>query len=123
MMYFTRVAKSGSTSFMGLLIHQSTLHNYNVIQKRKTMDIITEPFDLKSVENEVKSVLKERKPRVLTKHYAFIDFAKFGYKWSPDWLAIVRDPLERIISAFYYNRAAWNIVGKFWVYSVHFGMP
>ena len=76
------------------------------------MDIITQPDNLQAVQQEVKSVLKERKPRAITKHYSFINFSSFGSKWSPDYISILRDPLERIISMFYYNRAAWNIVGK-----------
>ena len=105
------------------LSHQLSSTGYKVIHKRRTIDIITQPDNLQAVQQEVKSVLKERKPRAITKHYSFINFASFGSKWSPDYISILRDPLERIISMFYFDRAAWNIVGKIQQFGSNYKPP
>ncbi len=42
-------------------------------------------------------------------HYSFIDFAKYGYDWHPDWFSMVRDPVEKVISWFYFMRAPFRL--------------
>ena len=58
-------------------------------------------------------IVKSRDATVTARHYAFLDFEKFGLEnWMPDFFGLIRDPVNRLISSFYYTRAAWNIVGK-----------
>ena len=58
-------------------------------------------------------IVKSRDATVTARHYAFLDFEKFGFKnWMPEFFGLIRDPVNRLISSFYYTRAAWNIVGK-----------
>ena len=58
------------------------------------------------------NLLHKCRPMVFIQHYSFIDFNKFGYNWTPDWFNIVRDPVEKVISYFYYRRAGWVIAER-----------
>ena len=51
----------------------------------------------KGILNEVNSILRTHKPMVKIRHYAFLDFAQFGYQWNPDWFNLVRDPIEKVL--------------------------
>ncbi len=52
----------------------------------------------------MKSRFDEKPPHLLEmeedicveQHYNFVDFKKFGSDWSPDWFAVVRDPVEKV---------------------------
>ena len=35
-------------------------------------------------------------PGVWTRHYAFLDFKKFGYNWRPNYINFVRNPIEKV---------------------------
>ena len=50
-------------------------------------------------------------PSVFAKHVAMVNFSKHGLP-TPIYVNIVRDPVERVISWFYYSRAAWYIVDR-----------
>ena len=45
---------------------------------------------------EVDSILRTHSPTVKVRHYAFLDFARMGYKWNPDWFSLVRNPIEKV---------------------------
>jgi len=86
---------------------------YLVQPKVREFERISEFDDLPNLYAEIDSILKVNVPMAIVRHYAFIDFAKFGYnKWAPDWFSMVRDPVEKVISWFYYVRADWNIADK-----------
>ena len=47
--------------------------------------------------SEVYKIMKAQKNSfVRARHYSFIDLKKRGLNWSPQWLGIVRDPIERV---------------------------
>ena len=58
------------------------------------------------------SMVLSQENLVMVRHYSFIDFAKYGSPWHPDWFNVVRDPIDKIVSWFYYWRAAWNVVAR-----------
>ena len=35
-------------------------------------------------------------PTAWVKHYNFVDFSKYGSDWTPTYINIVRDPVERV---------------------------
>ncbi len=45
-------------------------------------------------------------PFVYIKHMNFIDFSMFNYT-TPIYVNLVRDPVDRVISWYYYNRQGW----------------
>merc|ERR1719474_783183 len=48
---------------------------------------------------------------VWVRHFNYLSFERFGLP-TPVYVNLVRDPLERVISFFYYRRAGWNIVER-----------
>ena len=44
----------------------------------------------------VQDILSVNAPAALIRHYSFINFEEFGYKWKPDWINMVRDPIEKV---------------------------
>ena len=92
-LYFNRVAKTGTTSLVKLIqILSKRLHYKGV----GTVDSII--YDsLQGQLEEINDVLSINQPTVWIRHYAFLDFESFGYKWKPEWISIVRNPIERVI--------------------------
>jgi len=109
-MFYNRVAKTGSQSIMALfqaLAKKNVFFVESVPQKREVLIDSEEGLQLK-----MSNLLHKCRPMVLIQHYSFIDFGKFGYNWTPDWFNIVRDPVEKVISYFYYRRAGWVIAER-----------
>ena len=98
-LYFTRVAKTGSSAFIGLMNYLQWKLDYGVIVKQKTVDIVIQPKELYKVKEEALSIVKLRDATAVARHYGFINFEKFGFgKWMPDYFGMVRDPIERVRS-------------------------
>ena len=55
---------------------------------------------------KAKSRIADGRPLAFVKHQNFLDFSEFGMT-SPTYINFVRNPVERIISWFYYIRAPW----------------
>ncbi|KAF4531805.1 hypothetical protein B566_EDAN014036 [Ephemera danica] len=50
-------------------------------------------------------------PGVYVKHVCYTNFTKYGFP-DPIYMNIVRDPVERVISWYYYIRAPWYYVER-----------
>ncbi len=50
-------------------------------------------------------------PSVYVKHVCYTNFTRLGYP-TPIYINLVRDPVERIISWYYYIRAPWYYVER-----------
>ena len=57
------------------------------------------------------SLVAEPSPKVWVRHFNFFNSSMFGLP-PLLWVNLVRDPVERVISYFYYRRAGWNIVER-----------
>ena len=110
-LYFNRVAKTGTTSLVKLIqILSKRLHYKGV----GTVESII--YDsLEGQLEKINSILSLNQPTVWVRHYAFLDFESFGYKWKPEWMSIVRNPIERVIHTtlyiirYYKMTIAWFI--------------
>lgn len=56
-------------------------------------------------------ILNSTTANTYTKHVAFIDFAHLDEPW-PIYINMVRDPIERLVSWFYYARAPWYLAER-----------
>ena len=104
-LYFNRVAKTGTTSLVKLIqILSKRLHYKGV----GTVDSII--YDsLEGQLEEINSLLSLNQPTVWVRHYAFLDFESFGYKWKPEWMSIVRNPIERVMYSTLYIFSAKHL--------------
>ena len=125
-LFYNRVAKTGSQSITALL-HALEKKNGFVVNSKTTFQfydpttMVTTKRELlidttEGVQLQLTKMLRTATPMVFIQHYSFIDFSKFGYDWSPDWFNIVRDPVEKVISFFYYRRAGWVIADRLRVF-------
>ena len=109
MLYYNRIAKTGSISIVDLMRKLGQKNGFSVEFKARRNELVTE--DLVGQMQEADTLLKSFYPAIFVRHYSFIDFEKFGYhEWRPDWFNIVRHPVEKVISYFYYRRAPWKLV-------------
>ncbi|XP_030570709.1 heparan sulfate 2-O-sulfotransferase pipe-like isoform X1 [Drosophila novamexicana] len=110
LVFFNRVPKVGSQTFMELLRRLSERNNFqfhrDAVQKVETIRLAE---DQQQEMAEVISELPE--PSVFIKHVCFTNFTKFNLP-TPIYLNVVRDPVERVISWFYYVRAPWYFVER-----------
>ena len=109
LLLFNRVAKVGSQSLIKLMVELSNKRGYTVnVDQRTVEQYNSPPWEQQQLAETLTSFSK---PTVWVRHYNFLDFDSFGLA-SPTWVNLVRDPVERVISNFYYRRAGWNIVEK-----------
>ena len=94
-LFFNRIYKTGSSSLIKLLRKLGIDLDYMAItlipEIQHTFDTYTGQL------RQVVSILSVNIPAVWIHHYAFINFQHFGYKWNPDYMNIVRDPIEKVI--------------------------
>ena len=128
-LYFNRVAKTGSLNLIILFVALGVNLGYVVEEGFRKLETVQD--DAKGIQKEIESLLQVHENLVKCRHYAFFDLRNWGYDWVPDWFSIVRHPIERVsiyirkntysdhamfffqvISYFYYQRASWNIVGR-----------
>lgn len=109
-LFFNRVPKVGSQTTMELLKSLSIKNNFHY-HKDRTQKVET----IKLTYNEEKwlSNLLDffNPPSVYVKHVCFVNFTQFNLD-MPIYVNMVRDPVERVISWYYYVRAPWYFVER-----------
>ncbi|XP_069988777.1 heparan sulfate 2-O-sulfotransferase pipe-like [Penaeus vannamei] len=107
---FNRVPKVGSQSTMELLRALSYKNGFTFHKDRPQ-----KVENIKLSEREQKRLVQLvdvfRPPSVYVKHVCYINFTTFGVT-QPLYVNMVRDPVERVISWYYYVRAPWYFVER-----------
>ncbi|CRK94723.1 CLUMA_CG008223, isoform A [Clunio marinus] len=107
---FNRVPKVGSQTFMELLRRLAERNNFEFhrdsVQRIETIRL--KPSHQQELAETISALPV---PSAYTKHVCFTNFTKFNLP-RPIYVNLVRDPVERIISWFYYIRAPWYYVER-----------
>uniref|UniRef100_A0A1Y1M8Q4 Heparan sulfate 2-O-sulfotransferase pipe n=1 Tax=Photinus pyralis TaxID=7054 RepID=A0A1Y1M8Q4_PHOPY len=108
--FFNRVPKVGSQTFMELLRRLSIRNEFGFHQDRvqRVETIRLPPEDQLRLAALVSGY---ESPSVYIKHVCFTNFSEFGLP-EPIYVNLVRDPVERVISWYYYIRAPWYYVER-----------
>lgn len=98
------VPKTGSTSFVGFAYDLCSKNNFKVLHVN-----ITKNMHTMSISDQLRFAwnLTEwsfNKPTFYHGHVAYLDFNKFGVSSIPMLINIIRQPLDRMISYYYFLR-------------------
>uniref|UniRef100_UPI00358FD20F heparan sulfate 2-O-sulfotransferase 1 isoform X2 n=1 Tax=Myxine glutinosa TaxID=7769 RepID=UPI00358FD20F len=101
---YNRVPKTGSTSFTNIAYDLCARNKYHVlhINTSKNNPVMSLQDQARFVKNV--TLWKERKPGFYHGHLAFMDFSKFGAPKKPLYINIIRDPIDRLVSYYYFLR-------------------
>ncbi|OXU28138.1 hypothetical protein TSAR_005015 [Trichomalopsis sarcophagae] len=105
---YNRVPKTGSTSFVGVVYDMCKKNKYHALHINVTnnMHTLTLPNQINFVRNISK--WNSIKPAFYHGHMAFLDFQKFGLDSSPLYINLLRKPLDRFVSYYYFLRYGDN---------------
>lgn len=110
---FNRVPKCGSESLHKIMEILSAKNNFTVYDDEHTkkgveITYLAEKSDRKAFVDMFYKEPNLKLPCVYTKHANFLEFEEFN-QTTPIYINIVRDPVERILSWYYYTRQNWYI--------------
>ncbi|XP_053606260.1 heparan sulfate 2-O-sulfotransferase pipe [Plodia interpunctella] len=110
LLFFNRVPKVGSQTFMELLRRLALRNQFgfhrDAVQRVETIRLA--PPDQQILANLVTAYTP---PASYIKHVCHLNFTRYGLP-SPIYVNVVRDPVERVISWYYYVRAPWYYVER-----------
>ncbi|PAA58987.1 hypothetical protein BOX15_Mlig018388g2 [Macrostomum lignano] len=101
---YNRVPKTGSTSFVNMaydLCWSNQIHVIHISTSRN-QHVLTLANQAALVHNL--TGWREMQPMMVHGHVAYLDFGRLGSPLQPLHINIIRDPLERLISYFYFLR-------------------
>ncbi|XP_063698115.1 heparan sulfate 2-O-sulfotransferase pipe [Culicoides brevitarsis] len=109
-LFFNRVPKVGSQTFMELLRRLSIRNDFNfhrdAVQRVETIRLAPDQ------QQELAELITDLpEPSVYVKHVCYTNFTRFNLP-TPIYVNMVRDPVERVISWYYYVRAPWYYVER-----------
>jgi len=101
---YNRVPKTGSTSFAGIAYELCVQNKFNVLHLNVTRNNhVLSISDQMRFANNVTS-WTAKKPALYHGHVAYLEFSRFGLTQKPIYINILRDPLDRLISYYYFLR-------------------
>ncbi|XP_059620106.1 heparan sulfate 2-O-sulfotransferase pipe isoform X1 [Phlebotomus argentipes] len=110
LVFFNRVPKVGSQTFMTLIRRLAAENSFtfhrDAVQRIETIRLSPDQqLELSDM------IVDLPTPSVYVKHVCYTNFTRFGLP-TPIYVNLVRDPVERVISWYYYIRAPWYYVER-----------
>lgn len=106
---YNRVPKTGSTSFAGIAYDLCNRNSFHVLHVNTTKNVhtLSIPDQIRLIQNITE--WGEKKPAIYHGHFFYIDFDKLGFEHrKPVYINIVRNPLDRLLSYYYFVRYGDN---------------
>ncbi|XP_063839011.1 heparin sulfate O-sulfotransferase [Ostrinia nubilalis] len=105
---YNRVPKTGSTSFVGVAYDLCKKNHFKVLHINITanMHVMTLDNQYKFAQNVTK--WKDVKPALYHGHMAFLNFHRLGTSSKPLYINLIRKPLDRLVSYYYFLRNGDN---------------
>ncbi|KAI5633002.1 sulfotransferase family domain-containing protein [Phthorimaea operculella] len=105
---YNRVPKTGSTSFVGVAYDLCKKNRFKVLHIN-----VTANQHVLSVSNQYKfaknvTLWQEIKPALYHGHMAFLNFERLGTSSKPLYINLIRKPLDRLVSYYYFLRNGDN---------------
>ncbi|CAF1533167.1 unnamed protein product, partial [Didymodactylos carnosus] len=106
---YNRVPKCASETIRFVFREQANARDFSILNSR-----IYAPFDYNDTMQQkiISNIFKLAQPALYERHMYFIDFTAFQ-KPQPVYINVIRDPLQRAISDYYFTRATYDCVKKY----------
>ncbi|KAE8746971.1 hypothetical protein FOCC_FOCC006391 [Frankliniella occidentalis] len=107
---YNRVPKTGSTSFINVAYDLCRLNSYHVLHINVTGNMHVLSLANQNIHSQQArfafnvSKWDSIKPALYHGHIAYVDFDKFGVNLKPVWINLIRRPLDRLVSYYYFLR-------------------
>lgn len=101
--FYNRVPKCGSKGISGLF-NRLAIRNQFTSRKVNPPGGLNHHMEINEQNRTVHRFQNIKNPKVYTRHVHFLNFSEFGLE-MPTYVNVVRKPLSRALSAYYYRRA------------------
>ncbi|XP_065359899.1 heparan sulfate 2-O-sulfotransferase pipe-like [Calliphora vicina] len=107
-LFYNRVPKTGSMQLIALMQKLGKVHDYEV-EVDPNNGGIRPSLDEQEEENTIENISNLEDGMAFVSHMNYLNFTEYEQP-RPIYINMVRDPVERIISWYYYIRSPWIFV-------------